>query len=248
MIEGFLRGRGQPPAPDSDTNLEVVQPQARSQPHWNVVWIISSSLVIIAAGFGLRYYLSHRSFLVTGEILYRPEVQTEDGTLQTATQVIPVQGAEVIVYGVGRAYREEFLPDLLRYTDKEIKDSMPAYIFDPRRSPNFESLAPEAQDRALKEWDVSVNNWNERLHLCYEAVSQARKPESVASTYTDARGQFTLKLKQGTYMLFASGEVPSFLIEDHGRLSPTSGYAWWQEQLKVAGNTNIVTAQPACAP
>ena len=98
-------------------------------------------------------------------------------------------------------------------------------------------------------WRDQVANWNQRLTDCWQAMShKPNKPEEVARTYTDATGQFTLRLKPGAYYLYATSDVPSFVMDDEGKLSPVTGHAYWREQLDVAGETKLVSAEPLCSP
>jgi hypothetical protein len=240
MIEGFLRGKGRPPAPASDLDVEAPHPQARSRR--TPVWISSCILIVIAAGFGLRYYLAHRSVLLTGELLYKPQVQSEDGFLVAATRVIPVEGAEVIVY-VRPMVSFELMSQFFFS-----RSANRWYPFDPRESSDFANLSVEAQQNAMKEWQSHIANWNGRLLDCYQVTSHAARPEEIVRTYTDAKGQFSLKLRPGVYSLFASSEVPSFLMDDNGRLSAATAYVFWEEQLNVPAETKVVYAAPSCSP
>jgi hypothetical protein len=237
MIEGFLRGRGQSPAPPSNAEFEIPQPQRGSL--WTVVWIICGGLVVVA-GFGIHYYLSHKSFSITGHIFYKPEVEAQDGALERGAYIVPVQGATVIVYAHPLGSPEDFMKYYLA-VDR-------LFPVDPRQYSNFGSLSPESRQGAMKHWQGEIDNWNWRRYDCRQVMDHAIKLPELARTYTDATGQFSLKLKQGVYSIFVSSYVPSFLMGYDGKLSPTTAYVFWQEQLKVPDEAKLVYAEPACSP
>jgi hypothetical protein len=234
-VEGFVGG-GKPrqtPAP-----AVVLEPTRRKPKWW--LWSIVIALALSAAAFGVRYYFANREFTVTGEILYRPQIETDDGALDSATQVIPVGGAEIIIYN-------DLLLDLDTYRSANPDPSLmpPPYLTDPPRFPTYASLSTQAKEQALRKWQSDEYAWNNRSNYCSDDVLHARKPRVVSQTYADARGQFSIKLKPGTYAVFASSYVPTF-VSSEGKLSPASGFAFWQTLVTVTGETKLVVAAPAC--
>jgi hypothetical protein len=259
MIEGFLRGRGRPPVPPSDLEVEAPHPQARSRR--TLVWITFGILIVIAAGFGLRYYLTHREFLVSGQVLYK-----------IGTQVRPVPAARIGVWLYPSG------PD----RDAHIQDPLYGLVHDPaygllrdrQAILNFgrEMFQAEKEDqKEHPEWakfnpyganlaplhltpleSITGDDWweNERLTNCeyadekfYESVGQQ---ESV-HTSTDMTGSFNLRLKPGVYAIVASSQVRT-IVNDNSDYPRPATAAFWIERVTVAGDTKIVLANADCSP
>ena len=219
-IEGFA---GEKPKLASPPPVVSESVHRRSR-RW--VWGIASVLSLAVIGFGIYYYFTSQEVLVTGEVLYRPEVLTAIGLLERGPHVIPVAGAEVVV-------SKEHLVGIEVIMDnfhKRRSFSLFSLLENPRRYPNFASLPPEARKQRLQDWTQKEIEWNSRTTYCSQAVFQASvtKPGIILRTVTDAQGRFSFSLKPGHYVFSAlSNHVPSFM-SNQGKLSPVTGYAFWQ--------------------
>ncbi len=201
---------------------------------------------LILAGVGIYYYRAkiiedraNQEFVVTGEILHK-----------NGTKVQPVAGADITIFAPSferEAFEREssywrILPLLLQ-RQLILQDWQPGFAGLAEEDARFAVLHLSPLTKMDRIW------WNdERLINCSFGARRFRESfRYVTSTSADMKGDFWVKLKRGSYIIFAESEVRTS-IDYGGRTQSAKGWAFWDIPITVTGDMKVVSASASCSP
>lgn len=202
---------------------------------------IVTAAVFVFAGIGIYYYRSkmnderaNQEFVVTGEILHK-----------NGTKVQPVAGADITVFGPSFEPKSSYWRILPLVLERQLilQDWHPGFAGLAEKDARFAVLQLSPLAKMDRIW------WNnEKLINCSFGARRFRESfPYVTSTSADMKGDFWIKLKRGSYIIFAESEVQTS-IDYGGRTQSATGWAFWDIPIKVTGDMKVVSASASCSP
>jgi hypothetical protein len=202
---------------------------------------IVTPMVLILAGVGIYYYRAkmnderaNQEFVVTGEILHK-----------NGTKVQPVAGADITIYA--HAFERE--GSYLRILPLVRERQLILHLWHPgspglaEKDARFAVLQLSPLAKMDRIW------WNDEslINCSFGARRFWESFRYVTSTSADMKGDFWVKLKRGSYIIFAESEVQTS-IDYGGRTQSATGWAFWDIPITVTGDMKVVSASASCSP